>query len=173
VKQSEGHIEVYSEPGQGTTFKIYLPRVEGETDVTPAPARVSGGLGGTETLLLVEDEEVIRRVVRESLRQRGYTVLEASDGVEAITICERPEQRIDLLITDVVMPLMSGPETVRRVQLTRPNLPVLFISGYTDRALIHHGMRDNTSAFLQKPFTPDVLARKVRDVLEDRAQRAA
>ena len=173
VKQSEGHIEVYSEPGQGTTFKIYLPRVEGEAEAMPAPARVPGGLTGTETLLLVEDEEVIRRVVRESLRQRGYTVLEASDGVEAITICERPGQRIDLLITDVVMPLMSGPETVRRVQLTRPDLPVLFISGYTDRALVHHGMRDTASAFLQKPFTPDVLARKVRDVLEDRAQRAA
>jgi signal transduction histidine kinase/ActR/RegA family two-component response regulator len=173
VKQSEGHIEVYSVPAQGTTFKILLPRVDGNTEAAPPPARLPGGLGGRETVLLVEDEEVIRRVVGESLRKRGYTVIEAADGVEAITVCERAEQGIDLLITDVVMPLMSGPETVRRVQASRPGLPVLFISGYTDRALVHRGVRDRATEFLQKPFTPDVLARKVRELLDERAERAA
>jgi CheY-like chemotaxis protein len=103
----------------------------------------------------------------------GYTVLEVGDGSQAIAICERSDQPIDLLITDVIMPLMNGPELMRRVKLVRPDLPVLFVSGYTDRALVHQGVRAEGSDFLQKPFTPDVLVRKVREVLDERAQRAA
>jgi signal transduction histidine kinase/ActR/RegA family two-component response regulator len=173
VKQSEGHIEVYSELGQGTTFKVYLPRVEGAADVLPTPRQTAKRYGGQETVLLVEDEDVIRRVVLESLRMNGYTVLEAADGSQAITICERRDQPLDLLITDVVMPLMSGPELVRHVKAVRPHLPTLFISGYTDRALIHQGHREPGTAFLQKPFTPDVLVRKVREILDEPKEHAA
>ncbi len=173
VKQSGGHIEVYSELGQGTTFKIYLPRVEGAAESRPSSRPTPGRHQGHETLLLVEDEEIIRRVVRESLRMNGYTVLEAADGSQAIAICEERNQPLDLLITDVIMPLMSGPELVRRVNRVRPDLAVLYISGYTDRALIHQGMREAGTAFLQKPFTPDTLARKVREVLDERQQQAA
>jgi two-component system cell cycle sensor histidine kinase/response regulator CckA len=173
VKQSEGHIEVYSEPGQGTTFKVYLPRVEGAAESRPVSRATAGRYEGDETVLVVEDEEIIRRVVCESLRMNGYTVLEVADGSQAITICERQDQPIDLLITDVIMPLMNGPELVRRVKAVRPHLLTLFISGYTDRALIHQGLREAGTAFLQKPFTPDVLVRKVREVLDERQQRAA
>ena len=173
VKQSEGHIEVYSELGQGTTFKVYLPRVEGVAEAQPLARQSARSYEGRETVLLVEDDDAIRRVVLESLRMNGYTVLEAADGSQAIMICERREQPIDLLITDVVMPLMSGPELVRRVKAVRPDLPTLFISGYTDKALIHQGLREAGTVFLQKPFTPDVLVRKVREVLDGPQQRAA
>jgi two-component system cell cycle sensor histidine kinase/response regulator CckA len=173
VKQSDGHIEVYSELGQGTTFKVYLPRVEGSAERPAGRPSVVEKCGGTETVLLVEDEEVIRRVLSQSLQGNGYSVLEAGDGSEAIAICERPNQQIDVLITDVVMPLVSGPELVQRVLSKRMGLRVLFISGYTDRALIHQGLRAPGTAFLQKPFTPDVLMRKVRELLDEPVRRAA
>ena len=173
VKQSEGHIEVYTELGQGTTFKIYLPRVEGIADARPVARPRVGDQPGHGTILLVEDEDIIRRVIHESLRMSGYMVIEAADGSDAISICENKDQPIDLLITDVVMPLMSGPELVRRVKLVRPRLPTLLISGYTDRALVHQGIRGSGMAFLQKPFTPDVLARKVREVLDEERRAAA
>jgi CheY-like chemotaxis protein len=165
VKQSEGHIEVYSEPGHGTTFKIYLPRVEAAEEMTAVAGVTTARLEGTETVLVVEDEMSIRRLIGRSLRARGYRVLEANDGSEAIAHCERRSPRVDLLITDVVMPMMSGPELVQRVTAGCPGLKVLFISGYTDRALIHQGLRHDGSAFLQKPFTPETLARKVRELL--------
>ncbi len=173
VRQSEGHIEVYTEPGHGTTFKICLPRVEGA--VEPADARQDAleRVAGTETILVVEDEESIRGVIRASLEVYGYRVLEAADGSEGITICERREQRIDLLMADVVMPLMGGPELVRRIGMVRPDLPVLLISGYTDRALTHQGLRESETAFLQKPFTPEALARKVREILDAPLRDAA
>jgi len=174
VKQTGGHIEVYSEPGQGTTFKIYFPAVAAEVSAPPAArANVQHDPRGNETILLVEDEEMIRRMLREGLQANGYTVLEAADGSEAFGICERPGQSIDLLITDVVMPLMSGPELAQRVAATRPDLRVLFISGYTDRALVHQGRRDAGTAFLQKPFTPDVLGQKVRELLDKPREQAA
>ena len=173
VKQSEGHIEVYSEVGHGTTFKIYLPRVEGALDSALRPDVLPVGTEGTETILLVEDEDVIRRVVSQSLGLRGYTVIEAGDGSEAIAVCDRLGQSIDLLITDVVMPLMNGPDLAQRIAAIRPHLKVLFMSGYTDRALIHQGLRRAGTAFIQKPFTPDALAQKVREILDQPLARAA
>jgi two-component system, cell cycle sensor histidine kinase and response regulator CckA len=108
----------------------------------------------------------VRRVLQQSLELQGYRVMAVEDGGRALAICKQPDLAIDLLITDVVMPLMSGPQLVQLVSAVRPTLPILYVSGYTDRALIHQGLRDEGSAFLQKPFTPDVLARKVRDVLD-------
>jgi signal transduction histidine kinase/ActR/RegA family two-component response regulator len=173
VKQSGGHVELYSEPGEGTTFKIYLPRVEDLVELeTTSPAPV-GRSEGNEVLLLVEDEDSIRRAMRESLELLGYLVLEAKDGSQAITYCERRGQPIDLIITDVVMPLMSGPEMVQRVIAVRPELRALFVSGYADHALVHRGLRTARSAFLQKPFTPERLARKVRELLDEPQRKAA
>jgi len=173
VKQSEGHIEVYSEQGQGSTFKVYLPRVD-EAVEAPSPIRtVVAHPQASGTILLVEDEEVIRRVVAQSLELQGYQVIAVEDGSRAIAICERRDQPLALLITDVVMPLMSGPQLAQRIATIRPGLRVLFISGYTDRALIHQGQREAGTAFLQKPFTPDVLVQKVREVLEEPRHRAA
>ncbi|HKQ57008.1 MAG TPA: response regulator [Candidatus Eisenbacteria bacterium] len=172
VKQSGGYIETYTELGQGTTFKVYLPRLDGDEQPYVRPS-AGGACAGSETVLLVEDEESIRRVLRQSLELHGYAVLEAGDGTEAVSICERRDQAIDLLVTDVVMPLMSGPELAQRLTMVRPNLPVLFISGYTDRALVHQGLRAANTAFLQKPFTPDVLARKVREILDGPRTKAA
>ena len=173
VKQSDGHIEVYSEQGTGTTFKIYLPHVEEAAEATAPPVSSAKPRHGRETILLVEDEEVIRRVITQSLESHGYHVLTAEDGSQAIAFCEGSDQPIDLLITDVVMPLMSGPQLVHRMASLRPELPVLYISGYTDHALVHQGHREAGSAFLQKPFTPDVLARKVREVLDLGFRQAA
>jgi two-component system, cell cycle sensor histidine kinase and response regulator CckA len=173
IKQSGGHIETYTELGHGTTFKIYLPRVERAVESLDSRPSEMGPSEGSETVLLVEDEEAIRRVIRQSLELHGYAVIEAGDGSEAISICERRDQPIDVLITDVVMPMISGPELVHRTAAIRPELPVLFISGYTDRALVHQGLRRAGTAFLQKPFTPDVLARKVREILDEARHRAA
>jgi signal transduction histidine kinase len=173
VKQSEGHIEVYSELGCGTTFKVYLPRVEGAAGSVERPRTEPTRSRGQETVLVVEDEDLIRRVVCESLRSRGYSVLEARDGTEAIAICEDASLPLELLLTDVVMPLMSGPELAQRIESIRPTLPVLYMSGYTDRALIHQGLRREGSGFIQKPFTPDVLANAVREHIDGARRRAA
>ena len=166
VKQSGGHIWVYSEPGRGTTFKVYLPRVE--EAVPTAPPRSSGFLPtlGTETILLVEDEEAVRRLVRMVLEGKGYgyTVLEASGWREALEIAGQ-QKPIQLVITDVVMPGVGGPELISRLEAVRPGIRVLFMSGYTDGAIVNNGLLSSTTAFLQKPFTPDVLLRKVREVL--------
>jgi PAS domain S-box-containing protein len=164
VKQSGGHIWVYSEPGHGTTFKVYLPRVE--EAVPAAPPRSSDSLPtlGTETILLVEDEEAVRRLVRIVLEGKGYTVLEASGWQEALEIAGQ-QKTIHLVITDVVMPGVGGPELVSRLEAARPGIRVLYMSGYTDGAIVNHGLLGSATAFLQKPFTPDVLLRKVREVL--------
>jgi two-component system cell cycle sensor histidine kinase/response regulator CckA len=164
VKQSGGHIWVYSEPGRGTTFKVYLPRVE--EAVPTAPPRSSDSLPtlGTETILLVEDEEAVRRLVRMVLEGKGYTVLEASGWQEALEIAGQ-QKPIQLVITDVVMPGVGGPELISRLEAVRPGIRVLFMSGYTDGAIVNNGLLSSTTAFLQKPFTPDVLLRKVREVL--------
>jgi PAS domain S-box-containing protein len=165
VKQNNGHIGVYSEPDHGTTFKIYLPRVE---EMVPAPQPQQNNdtaMRGTETVLLVEDEDVVRALALRVLQMYGYTVLEASDGDAALLICEQYEGPIHLVVTDVVMPRMSGRQLAERLASLRPKMRVLYISGYTDNAIVHHGVLDPDTAFLQKPFTPTTLARKVREVL--------
>ncbi len=166
VKQSGGHIWVYSEPGRGTTFKIYFPRVEEKAESVDAGAGVAQTLQGTETILLVEDEEVVRDVASRILDHYGYTVLEARSGAQALRICEEHKGPIHLLVTDVVMPQMSGRQLAEQLAELRPQIKVLYVSGYTDNAIVHHGVLEEGTAFLGKPFTPEALARKVREVLD-------
>ena len=167
VKQSGGNIWVYSEPGQGAVFKIYLPRVDGIADCGRAIGRApSRNLRGTETVLLVEDEDVVRNLVRSVLERSGYLVLEASTGMKAMEVLDQLSGRVHLLLTDVVVPGMSGPELAEKVTASRPGTPVLYMSGYTDKAIVHHGVLDVGLAFIQKPFTPEALLRKIREVLD-------
>jgi two-component system, cell cycle sensor histidine kinase and response regulator CckA len=165
VKQSNGFIWVYSEPGKGTTFKIYFPRAEGHITKMPAEKSIEPGLRGSETILVVEDEELVRTLACRVLRDRGYTILEASDGAEALDKAQSYDDAIDMVFTDVVMPGMSGSELVSRLKDVRPNIKALYASGYTDSAIVHNGSLDFEVAFLQKPFTVESLARKVREVL--------
>ncbi len=166
VKQSDGYIFVYSEPGCGSTFKIHLPRVD-EAAVEVETGVLADGLPhGTETVLLVEDEPGVRALVRDTLRMQGYTVLEARHGIEALLVSKQHTGPIHLLMTDVVMPQMSGREVADRLFVTRSDLRVLFMSGYTENAIVHHGVLHPGTAFLQKPFSPESLARKVREVLD-------
>jgi len=166
VKQSGGNIWLYSELGKGTTFKIFLPRVdefasdlETVEDTQPIPR-------GSESVLLVEDEEQVRRIICEVLEQQGYNVLTAANGEEALKIAEDARTDVQLLLTDVVMPQMSGPELAEQLSVLRPQLKVLYISGYTDDAIVRHGLLDEKLHFLQKPFDAASLARKVREVFD-------
>jgi CheY-like chemotaxis protein len=169
VKQSGGNVWVYSEVGRGTTFKIYLPR----TDHAAERPEVNDGHDevptGTETVLLVEDEEIVRRMTHEILLMNGYQVLESSHGAEALDTCRQHRGPIHLMLTDVVMPRMSGRELAEHAAALRPEMRVLYMSGYTDDAIVHHGVLDEGMAFLEKPFTPDSLARKVRAALDAHA----
>jgi two-component system, cell cycle sensor histidine kinase and response regulator CckA len=170
VKQSGGHIFVYSEPGGGAAFKIYLPRLA-EAAERESPLPVTAELPrGSETVLLVEDEAALRNLVRECLETSGYTVVEARHGGEALEIAERHRFPLHLLMTDVVMPGMSGRELAERLASRRAELRVLYMSGYTDDAVIRHGVLSQQMAFLQKPFTAEALARKVREVLDARVE---
>jgi CheY-like chemotaxis protein len=171
VKQSGGYIWVSSEVGKGTTFKIYLPRSEERVDEA-VPGRTGVEVQrGSETLLLVEDEEKVRSLVRNVLRKSGYRVFEASRGEEALDLSELYLGQIDLLVTDVVMPQMSGRELALRLVNSRPQIKVLYISGYADNAVWGEGGPDSGGAFLQKPFSPEALAHKVREVLDGPPQR--
>jgi CheY-like chemotaxis protein len=165
VRQSEGHIEVDSEPGQGTTFRIYLPCVEAAADVAPPPPSPRS-LRGSETVLLVEDEEQVRNVAEGILRRHGYKVLVARNAGEAVLHFEAHPEGIDLLLTDVVMPQISGAVLAKRLVAVRPALKVLFMSGYTDDETLRHGLAESAFSYLQKPLTVDSLTRKVREVLE-------
>jgi CheY-like chemotaxis protein len=165
VKQSGGNIWVYSEPERGTTFKIYLPAVRSELS-PPVEFADRPDLNGNETILLVEDEAMVRKLARNVLELFGYRVLEAASGPEALKLCESESCQIDLLLTDVVMPEMSGKELAVRIAECCPKTGILFMSGYTDNAIVHQGVIDEGSHFVQKPFQTDVLLRKVREVLD-------
>ncbi len=166
VKQSGGHVEAYSEVGVGTTFKVYLPCVNGDASPSALQAPAALPPGGSETILLVEDEDAVRQLTARVLRSRGYQVLEAQSGPQALDLATRHEGPIQLLITDVVMPGMSGREVARALLLSRPATRVLYVSGYTDDAIVRHGILEKRTPFLQKPYGLDVLARKVREVLD-------
>jgi two-component system cell cycle sensor histidine kinase/response regulator CckA len=167
VKQSGGHIWVYSEKGQGTTFKIYLPRIEESTEAEEKPASSRETFTGTETILLVEDDEMVRQLTHQILELSGYIVLEASNPAEALRLHEAYKDPIHLMITDIVMPGMSGRELAQQLAQKGHQVKVLFISGYTDNAIVHHGILDEGTHFLQKPFTPDSLTRKIREILSE------
>jgi PAS domain S-box-containing protein len=167
VRQSEGHIWVYSEPGKGTTFKVYLPRIDQAVEViAPTNVPVDELPPSCQTILLVEDEEVVRSSARKLLESRGYEVLEAKGANDALEIGGRYKKHIHLLLTDVVMPQMSGRELAEHLAPLHPETKVLYMSGYADHAVVQHGLLDPGTAFLQKPFTPDALARKLREVLD-------
>jgi CheY-like chemotaxis protein len=167
IKQSGGHLWVYSEVGRGTMFKVYLPRIgEVVEAVAPGSSRIALSQG-SETILLVEDEAGVRELILEVLTERGYIILEARNGNEALRLCEQHSSPIHLLLTDVVMPGgMNGRELAEQLTSLHPELKVLYMSGYTDEAIIHHGVLDRGTIFLQKPFTPNALERKAREVLD-------
>ena len=173
VKQSGGHISCYSELGKGTCFKVYLPTVTGKVappDTGTAPrAAITQHRKSDETVLLVEDEDGVRALVRQVLERDGYKVIEARNGAEALLSSEQFEGKLDLLLTDVVLAHMSGREIAKEVMSKRKDTKVLFISGYTEEAIVRHGVLESGTAFLQKPFTPAALSRKVREILDSDA----
>jgi len=171
VKQSRGHIEVASEPGKGATFTLYFPRVSGAADRETDAASDLDARGGDETVLLVEDDDQVRAVARGILRNRGYVVLEASNPGEALLIVEQHQGTIHLLLSDVVMPRMNGRQLAERLATARPEMRVLFMSGYTGDASMQESIASSGTPFLQKPFTPASLARKVREALHGRRSR--
>ncbi len=167
VKQSGGNIWVYSELGKGTTFKIYLPRVDEPLEERRVGREVKEGLPrGNETILLVEDDEEVRKLAVQVLVNQGYKVLEAPQGLDAFLICAEHDDPIHLLLTDVVMPKMSGRELAETLISLRPKIKVLYMSGYTDNAIVHHGILGEGMNYLQKPFSVKELSRKVREVLD-------
>ena len=166
VKQSGGHVWVYSEPGHGAAFKVYFPRVDEPADAAAAPTKSIESLYGSENILVVEDDEAVRNVSRVALEKYGYTVLEAGSGAQALEAFGPLATAIDLVMTDVIMAGMSGPALVVHLKELHPDVKVLYVSGYTEEATIHHGVLTEGIAFLQKPFTPDGLARKVRQLLD-------
>jgi len=173
VKQTGGYIWVYSEVGRGTTFKIYLPRINAAVEPAPPSPTATAPLGGSETVLLVEDQEQVRELVRRLLQARGYRVLVAASGIEALRVAEQHPGPIHLLVADVVMPGMTGREVGLLLTPTRPQMRALYLSGYPDGSVVHGGVLAPGMAFLQKPFTADAFARKVREVLDAPSQGAA
>jgi PAS domain S-box-containing protein len=169
VKQSQGNIWVYSEVGLGTTFKIYLPQVEGQAEKIQLSENAKSLAPGTETILLVEDDDMVRGIARVILTSAGYTVLEAADGENALGLCREHQETIHLLLTDVVMPRISGRALADQVRELRPDIGILFMSGYTHEAIIHHGVLHEGINFMEKPFTPETLTQKIRAALNSSA----
>jgi signal transduction histidine kinase len=165
VKQSGGHIEVHSEPGEGTTFELYVPSTRQTPRSSSHPPDAGGIRGGSETVLLVEDEDAVRNLSRIVLESKGYTVLEARDGLEALDRAKRHAASIEILVTDLVMPRMGGRELAAMLRTERPGLRIVFMSGYADEAALPRGFEAN-AAFLHKPFSLTSLAKKVREVLD-------
>jgi CheY-like chemotaxis protein len=166
VKQSGGNIWVESEVGKGTAFQIYLPRIEDATALERPDGLPDGMTPGNETILLAEDEEALRSVMRITLTRAGYTVLDARDGQHALALMNEHSGEVALVLTDVVMPGLSGPDLVREIVGTHPGVKVLFMSGYADDAIVHQGVLDEGIEFINKPFTFIQLNRKVREVLD-------
>jgi CheY-like chemotaxis protein len=166
VAQSGGHIAVDSEVGRGSAFRVYLPRIEQPTRAAKSDPRIEKAPHGAGIVLLVEDEEGVRKLARRTLEMAGYQVLEASHGGEGVRVAEKHPGPIHLLVSDVVMPEMGGRLLAERLAASRPGIKVLFLSGYTDDAVVHHGVLGSEVNFLQKPFSPAGLARKVREALE-------
>ncbi len=166
VKQSRGDIRVHTEPGRGTTFKVYLPVVEAEEEAARAVESVQDRMQGTETILVVEDEKLLLRLISRILARQGYRVIEASSAGEAILASERYEDSIDMMLTDVIMPQMSGVELGERLLAAHPGMKVLYMSGYTDSAIVHHELLNEGVMFIQKPFSAEKIALKVREVLD-------
>jgi len=165
VAQSGGHVAVQSQPGGGTTFKVYFPCVSLVVDDAPIDAPAPVSLTGDETILVVEDEEQVRTLVSAVLRRAGYQVLEAQNGGEGLLISEQYAGPVALLLTDVIMPRMNGRELAERLQQTRPDMRVLYVSGHTDNLALQRTTDDASLAFLAKPITPQALLRKVRETL--------
>lgn len=166
VKQSGGNIWVYSEPGKGTTFKVYFPLIKSDDVDYPNEGSETKTSRGTETVLLVEDAEFVRNLAKEILQQRGYNVLDAADAATARLVCAEYAGNIDLLLTDVVMPEISGNQLARQLLKFRPEMKVVYMSGYTEDAIVNHGVLAEGVNFIQKPFTPDTLTFKVREALQ-------
>ena len=167
VRQHGGFIWVYSEPERGTTFKIYLPRISDDTVRHARKPGTERNLEGDETILLVEDEEYVREAAARILRRAGYTILEAQSGAEALALAESWEGAIDVVVTDVIMPGMSGETLTTRIRKVRQDIAVVYMSGYTDNAIVHQGILDPDTHFIQKPFSPDSLLSKVREALDE------
>ncbi len=167
VKQNNGFIWVYSEPGQGTTFKVYLPEVKKDANLEKKEQTPVDDPGGSETVLIVEDNDLLRNFAQKALQSYGYRILVAENGEDALMVCKKHDGQIDLMITDVVMPKMGGREAAKRLQPLYPQMKVIYMSGYTDDAIVHHGVLEPGLNFLEKPFTPEGLARKVREALDN------
>ena len=166
VQQSGGSISVYSEVGRGTTFKVYLPQTAGRRTELPVCNEDRELSKGTERILLVEDEDIVRGMAAEILEQSGYRVLQAKDGREGLVVADQFPGEIHLLLTDVVMPSMSGRQLAEQLMPRRPGMKVLYMSGYTDDSIVHHGVLGQGTPFIGKPFSPDALTRKIRETLD-------